>query len=350
MRLERYIITILGKSFLTLLIIFLVISISSKANDILGGFVSRNMPADTLFTVLWSFIAEIVLVVFGLSLFISVILMLTSLNASSEMPIFFSSGLSRGFLFKCVVWFVAPLVPFMLWLALFYSPLVKISGKIAFETARDGILLNLQPNDLQSFGSSMMYAQSQSDEGVMQGFFARYTSDQKPFFISASEATPFMRSGEPWIRLKNGFQWHDTDSDDFRIMHFEEFEIALPNLNPKDRDFTVHGVAFLPLTELIANRNNPAHRTEIHWRFSYVISAVLMALLAVFLVPYKPRTSRFTHIALGLLVFVIFATAITTLKDLASSGEIHPDIAFGGVYLVLSAFLVVAWIRHNKAV
>ena len=348
--LERYFISALGKNFLSLLVILLVISVASKANDILSSFISRDLPIDFLFSVLWSFIPETILVVFGLSLFISVILTLTTLNSHSEMPILYSCGLSKGFLLKCVAWFCLPLVPLMLWVSLVYSPTIKVDGKKAFIASQTSINLILQPNDLQSFGASMMYAQKQLDEHTMQGFYARYLNDKKPLFISAHKATSFTKDGLPWLRLEDGFQWTDDNDETLQVLRFEQFEIAVPNLTPQPDQFEVQGVAFEPIEELFIDNQNPQKRTEIHWRFSYVISAVLMAFFAVFLVPFQPRSSRFTYVALGLLIFVIFATSLTTLKNLSSKDIIPSDVAFGGIYLALILLTSFAWLRHEKII
>ena len=348
MKLTYYIVRQMMVFFVIISGIFVVLSIGSRASDILGGYISRNLPVETILPVLWSFVPETFLVIFGLGIFLSVILTLTKLNHHSEMPIIFNSGLSSGFLMRCVLWFILPWLPLILWLSLSYAPEAKISGKRAFERANVSLNLVFEPGLLQNYGESMLYASKQGNQEQI-GFVARFLENGKPYIISAQESQNFQKDGQTWIRFNKGFQLVDsTNGETTELMHFETLELTLPQIIGQAKQIGVNDPNFAPFAQLLDQADSQQARTEIHWRFSYAISAILMALLAVFLVPYRPRGGRFISVAVGLVIFVFYATLVTTLKRLSEEGTLNPDIAFGGLYALIVLLIAIAWMNHQR--
>ena len=149
------------------------------------------------------------------------------------------------------------------------------------------------------------------------------------------------------MRFKDAYQIGDNiTSPTLQFTHFNALSLALPRFKQGTIVEHPNDVDFKPFNQLLKQWNDPLHRTELYWRLSYLVSAVLMALLAVFMVPYKPRSGKLGYIGIALLVFILYASILTTLKNAAVEGQVNPELAFLGLYALLSSVLIVLWRRQ----
>ena len=346
-QLQKHLLQRLVVYFLIISAILVVVTLSSRFVDVLSGFISRGLPLDNAFWVFWGLVPEGILVVFGLSLFLSVILLLTNMSAYSETPVIYSFGLSKLLIIRTVSLFMIMVVPVMLWVSLYYSPVTKWEGKRLFIQTQNNPNIKPVPKSFQHFGNHTFFAQTE-DRGVLGLFFLRYKKEDVYTLITADKANIDFQEGVVLLKLHDGYQIQEGSALDepVSILRFGRMETAISLGGTKVQK--TNRVDYKSVGELLENRAENKHRVELHWRFAVVLTAVLMAYIAVFLVPYRPRSNRFAFVGVGLLVFVIFATLLTSMKHAATDGKIAVDLAFGSVYFGQIVILVLLMFKHLR--
>jgi lipopolysaccharide export system permease protein len=87
---------------------------------------------------------------------------------------------------------------------------------------------------------------------------------------------------------------------------------------------------------------------ELHWRFGVILSAPIMALLAFPLSYTTPRQGRFGKLAVGILLYALYANLLITGKSMLEDEKIPSILGLWWVhlpFLILSLGLV--WRRYG---
>lgn len=147
--------------------------------------------------------------------------------------------------------------------------------------------------------------------------------------------------GERFLTLEQGRRYEHTPGDDtYRTLDFKRYHTRL---DPVAADPLSQGVRQMTTLSLIQNPN-AAHQAELVWRIGYPLSALTLALLALPLSQFNPRSGRSFNIVFAILVYATYNNLVGLSESLVAQGRLHPLLSLillhGGALAVFYGLFV----------
>ncbi len=371
MIIQRYLVREIMLGFLATLSILLLIILGNTFVRLLGDVSGGSIPVDALGKlVLLQSVGGIIKLV-PIALLIGMMFAFGRLYSDHEIAALHASGVGPKQFYKGIFLFVGPLTLLIAGLVLFATPAIEktsqdIKNEIKQRPEAAGIPVGEFMHATAGNKKVTLFVEGiDKDKVVMNRFFlhiedkSEYSNeinsnntkknpDKKVInnekIISAEKALLYIdpESGDRIFKIENGSSYdHDKISEEFTIFNFREHGIHIPALsisNTKD----LEAESFL---SLLKNDDNESHG-EIHWRIALILQAPIMALLAFPLSYTTPREGRFGKIAIGILLYAIYANLIITGQSLIEDGKIPHWL---GLWWVHIAFIILAlWLVHRR--
>ena len=101
---------------------------------------------------------------------------------------------------------------------------------------------------------------------------------------------------------------------------------------PKDRNYPLR-VQALTTSELL-NSTNPEHKAELDWRITLPAATLILVMMALPLSQTTPRGGRYSKLALGILLYLIYSNLLGMGKAWISKGIIPYWIGTSWVHVL----------------
>ncbi len=292
---------------------------------------------------------ELLVTVIPLGVLLGTIMALGRLYRDSEMVAMTACGLGPWQLLRSVC--IASLIPLSLSAAmsLYISPLSnQYQNQVLLELERESRFEKLDAGQFISTGDkqSVFYTESiNRDNGTLGQIFIRsYSSSGADEVETASSAYyQFDEVRNQDYLVLDGGQHISTEKEtgEVTVIDYTHHGIALPQSeaarrsdNPKSKDTA----ALFTSTEL-------KDRVEFHWRIALPLAVPALALLAVPLSHTAPRKSPYGRIAIGVIVYIVFANLLAVGRRSALKEDIEPDWV---MYLPHIIVMIVAGVVISK--
>jgi lipopolysaccharide export system permease protein len=287
-------------------------------------------------------------VLLAVSLFIGVLLALTRSYRDSEMPVWFSSGLSITAWIWPVVSFALPIVFLTALLSLFLTPWA-MSASAEYQRAlrsKDDVARLSPGSFIESRGSNSVFfvdKTSNTDEFV-KNVFVQYSQGGRSGVVVAERGFQQIDANDDkFLVLENGRQYEGTPGAlDFRIIDFERQKRLIVAKEAKADEPAARA---LPTIELIMSPT-PAGRAELHWRVALPIAALLLALLAIPLSFVNPRSGASWNLFLAILICSLYYYLMKIFETWTLQEKISPWIGIWPVHFGMIATLLVLFSRQ----
>lgn len=281
-------------------------------------------------------------VVLALSSFVAVLLSITRSYRDSEMVVWFASGVSLRAWISPVLRFVLPIVLVIAGLSLFLSPWAQ--GKATEYRKR---LENREEVSRVSPGMFRESANSQRvffvesvDKGagrVKNVFISHTREGRQGVVVSAEGLLETAPNGDRFVVLLDGHRYEGVPGTaDYRVMRFERYavrieprELGAPDVTPKT----------MATEDLLANPL-PPNRGELVWRFGIPVASLILALLAIPLAFVNPRAGRANNLIFAILTFTIYLNLLGVSQAWVSKGRLDADIGTYGVHALMAGLLL----------
>jgi len=320
MILIRYLFRDIFSHTLSVSLIFLFISLSSRSIQYLEEVVKGNLDSQTVIWLILLRMPEFFEIIIPFSFFIAIILVLGRMYAEGELVIFHQNGLSLLRICKVISALGLILGLTVVSLNQFSSPL--ISNNISelnseknleekFNLIRPGYFSKLDKR-------SYIYASDKKDD-KLENLFIRFIDDTK------KETYIFAKEGEAVggkFKLKEGLSFSEN-KDSIERVTFQEMDVFFPE------DFFV-------TKPRIESTSNPK------WGFSLVFLFVISGLIAVLMSEVKPRESRYKNVIPALLVYIVYFGLFIFFKE--------SEIGFAVYLLHIVFFLFLSYLFYEKRV
>jgi lipopolysaccharide export system permease protein len=288
-----------------------------------------------------------------LATLLGVLLAYGRLWRDSEMAVLQSSGLDLGGLLRPLALFALPAMLLLGAISFWFAPAAeRLSQALMQEASRSLIVAGLEPGKFVELPGrdGVIYV------GEMSGDGTRF----KRMFIESERADKDAgKTRVDVITATHGFLYHDADGagryialedgfrvegklgeDDFRLMHFARNDIKLPDSSSDDNETTIKRSA--PTATLLAARDDPVMRAELHWRLAAPLSVLVLTLLALPLSRSSPREPRYARLLVALLVWLIYYNGLLLGRAWISQGRLAPGFGLWWVYA--PALGIAAWL------
>ena len=290
--------------------VLLAIVLTTQVLKLFGRAAAGQLASDAIFAMVGFATLGSFGVVLSLTLFISIMIVLTRLHRDSEMAVWQTSGLSPTAWISPVLKFAVPLVALVAVVSLFLAPWAKGKG-------------NQYANLLK---------QREEISALAPGVFKETQGGKRVYFIENYSG----EAGRP----------------DFRVVEFQRYRVRIDQgLKPLSESSS----KIRPTVELMTE-GDQGSRGELAWRFSVPISALILALLAIPLSHYNPRAGQTLNLLVALFIYMFYYNTMGVVESAISRGKV--GWLTGMLPLHLSLFILfvglMAWrsgaLRRNKGV
>ncbi len=369
MIIQRYLVREIMIGFFATLSILLLIILGNTFVRLLGDVSGGSIPVDALGKlVLLQSVGGIIKLV-PIALLIGMMFAFGRLYSDHEIAALHASGVGPEQFYKGIFMFVGPLTLLIAGLVFFATPAIeRISQDIKNEIKQRPEAAGIPVGEFMHANAgnkkvTLFVEDIDKDKVVMNRFFlhieekseasedkpSNETDKNKPIInnekiISAEKALLYIdpESGDRIFKIENGSSYdHDRTSKEFTIFNFLEHGIHIPALTiSTNKDLEAE--SFL---NLLKNNDNESH-AEIHWRIALILQAPIMALLAFPLSYTTPREGRFGKIAIGILLYAVYANLIITGQSMIEDGKIPHWLGLWWVHILF--ILLALWLVHRR--
>lgn len=327
------------------LVLWLVL-VTARFSLYLGQAASGELPAATVLTLLGLKSVGFFVFLLPLTLFLALLWLLGRLNRDFESLALGASGIGTLQLYRALA---LPVVLALLLVTVFSFYLVPQSAQLGYQLRADSQqaleVETLTPGKFHSLrnGRWLLYAQrSGKADGELEDIFVHVQQSGQAQVLVAQRAVlrGTQAAGDRYIVLQDGYRYDGKPGKgDYRILRFGEYGLRL---EPRHVE-TVHKWDAVASTDLWDD-SDPAARAEWQMRLSRPVSLLVLFLIAVPLARFRPATSRFYPLWLGVLVFTLYFNLLATGRLWLVQASTPDWLGLWWVHAVLLAGLLV-WLK-----
>ncbi len=320
--------------------VLLMILVTNSFAQVLGDAAGDKLPKEVVFQVMGLTSVQYLIILIPISLFLAIMLTLARLYRDSEMDAILSAGIGSVSLYKPLFGLAFVLAVLAGWLSLVVAPeaIAQVEA-IAQSTKYRANLSLVEPGRFMNIGSgdTVLYAESVSESGRLKNVFVQRRIGAQLEVVVAEEAMQ-SDSSDGNIKVLRFFRGRRYEgvagSPEFRIVEFDEHGIpfVVPEEGPAE---------LLPETQplsVLINSTGPDARAELQWRLSFPLAVLVLTILAVPLSRGRPRQSRYSGLAAGVLIYIMYANLLGVAKVWVEKEQVSPVI---GMWWVHGLFLAV---------
>jgi len=330
-------------SFLGTLFVLLLIIVGNTFVRLLSDVSGGNLPVDALGKLLLFKSFNAVISLSPIALLIGMMLAFGRLYRDHEVLALHASGIGPKQFYKGIFLFVGPLTLLIAALVLFVIPnLEQASQDIKREIKQRpeaagipvGEFMHAKVKDQQL---TLFVEDIDKENVVMQNVFLHLENSKKAgeitnkstgrnspedaqMILTGKQALLYIdpQAGSRIFKFLDGSLYNNNrNTGEFTIFKFAEHGLHIPALKiSESRNLETNSFA-----KLLKNNDNES-KAEIHWRLALIFSAPVMALLAFPLSYTTPRQGRYGKLAIGILLYAVYANLIITGQSKIEEGVI----------------------------
>ena len=361
MIIQRYIVKEIMGSFLATLFILLLIIVGNTFVRLLGSVSSGGLPIDALGKLVFLGSVNGAIKLVPVALLIGMMLAFGRLYRDHEMTALHATGFGPKQFYKGIFLFVGPLTLLIGTLILFVNPVLEktnqnIKNEIKQRPEASGIPVGEFMHSKVGNKRFTIFVENLDEENVvMERFFLHVEKRQSAknkqpdkdnieMILTAQKALLYIdqNTGERVLKINNGSRYdNNRTTGEYSIFKFAEHGIHVPALKINTSK-SLEATSTLNLLK----KHDRKSQAEVHWRLALVLSAPVMALLAFPLSYTTPRQGKFGKLALGILLYAIYANLIISGKSMIEDGKIPSWLGLWWVHLIF-IFLALWLVRKQ---
>ena len=347
MIIERYLFKELAGTLFGVTAVLYLIFVSSWFARLLSQVVSGSLNADIIFLILGLKSIDSLMILLPLSFYLAVLLAFGRLYKDSEMTAMLACGVSLARVTKLVFWVGVGFALLIASVSLYIAPWSKgeranlqerMNATTGLEAVTAGQFRELGDSDV------VFYAERLSEDGKsMENIFIQGVRRGNLNLVVAKRGQRISEAGGQYLVLEDGHRYEGIPGQaDFRIIQFARHKVLLQQPEPV---LQVDQTSSIPTSRLWRS-HKPHELAELQWRLAMPISAVLLAMLAVYLSRTSPRQGRYAKFFLGILVYVFYTNLLGVSKTWVERGTLQPSVGLWWVHLLLLVVILLMMI-HN---
>lgn len=348
MIIERYLFKELAGTLFAVTSVLFLIFVSSWFARLLGKVAAGGLQVDVVFLLLSLKSIDALMILLPLSFYLAVLLAFGRLYKDSEMTAMLACGVSMTRITKLVFWVGLGFAVIVAVVSFYYGPWAKTERyKLQEKMSSSSGLEAISAGQFRELGDGdvVFYAERLSDDGVrMENIFIQGLRQGNLNLVVAAHGSQISGpKGGRYLLLENGHRYEGVPGEaDFRIIKFVQHKVLVQE---PEAVFQTDVTSAIP-TMTLWQSAKPHELAELQWRVSMPLSAVLLALLAVFLSRTNPRQGRYAKFFLGIIVYVLYSNLLGVAKTWVERGKVEPWIGVWWVHLLLLVIIIVLMIQH----
>ena len=327
--------------------VLLTIMLTSMMIRIVGFAASGQIDPRDVVVLIGLTVIGYLAVMLIVTLFVSILFVLTRWYRDSEMVVWLASGVSQTRLIKPIALFSAPIIVLIMFFAFVGWPWSNQQSKLikARFQQRDEVSL-LAPGQFRESPAShrVFFIEAMTpDQGHVQNVFVTSTEGGKVnVVVSKSGHTETRPNGDRFVVLENGRRYDGIPGQpNFRIMEFERYGVKIESQQFVNTPTTTG----LYTPELLADptRNNLA---EFAWRAGLPLIAINLMLLAIPLAYQNPRRSRTINLVMAVLIYLTYSNLLNVVQSWIEQGKVSFVVGLIALHVLVSLLVAfIFWLR-----
>lgn len=331
-------------------IVLLSIIISTQTINMLGRAAEGQIANEAVTALIGFWALGFFPLLMILTVFVSVMIVLTRLWRDHEMSVWLSSGLSLN----NWVW---PILRFSLPMAILVAIVTMYVGPWADQRSQTYADIIKQREELTAIAPGVFKESATSSKvyfiedysgahGSATNVFMQDVSDGKVATIFAKHGyITTNKDGERLLVLETGKRYVGTPGQsDYEQATFQKYSVIIDQNQKLGKE--AHNRQSIPTAELWGNPD-PNFRSELVWRLSMPISCIVLALLALPLSYFNPRSGHTYNLLFALLAFFIYENGLTLVRNWISQGKVNMFSMFV-VHLIFTGIALLLLKHRNK--
>jgi lipopolysaccharide export system permease protein len=329
------------------LILFGIV-IAQRVTYYIGVAAAGSLASDAISTLLGLSMLKFLPMLLSLSIFLSVLLILSRWHRDSEMVVWFSSGLSLTNLIRPVLTFTLPIIIIIALLSLVVTPwaTLKIADFSSQLKARDEMsavspgVFKESPN-----ADRVFFVESLDNLGATaKNIFVQSMQHQRLGVIVAAQGfREVSKNGDSFLVMQHGRRYEGKpDSAEFTTTEFSRYAIRVQSNEVQQQESKPQEQSSVML---LKNRNAD-NDAELQSRLSTPLSAFILVLLAIPLSFVDPRAGRSAGMLFALLIYFIYNNSLHIAQAWVTQGKITSLIGLWPVHLIFMLLTVYLFYRR----
>jgi lipopolysaccharide export system permease protein len=357
--LSRYLLRNLIKYFFAITFIIALIVFGNQFVLTVQESLSYGIPVNELMPLVGFNMLRDLPVILTLSLFLSIIVVITQLYKNSEAVVMNSIGLGD----KSFINLIQPIV-FITFIIIFYLTIFAVpwakqqKSYAEDETVNASEFSFISEGKFETFknGEIVFYASDSKKNNAlgeqnMEEIFIYALNNESPVIVLAKEAKKYtdIKNNSIYLRLKNGIRYEGLPSNgSMSILNFEQYDLEIVSGDIQKSISNFFEVEEKKTIDLF-KENDLLSNAELQWRISQPISVLILSIFGVFLGKTSPRTGKGVNLIIGIVVFMLYNNALLVAKSAIESGQLSPLIGMWGIHLLLLLILIIFYqFRQGK--
>jgi lipopolysaccharide export system permease protein len=284
----------------------------------------------------------------ALALFVAVLVALSRSYRETEMPVWFSSGLS-------IMAWVNPVLKFGVPIALVTALLSTVLTPWAFRESseyqrvlrsKDDVARISPGSFVEARGANRVFFvdNTSPDASAVNNVFVQYNQNNRFGVVVAEKGrTEMAANGDKFLVLSNGRRYEGTPGAlDFRMIDFETQKLRI-----EAKEEAAEAPSNKQLSTLEIIRNPSAERwAELHWRFSLPIAALVLSLMAIPLSFINPRSGTSWNGVLAIVIFFLYYNTLSIFQGWTAQGVVPAWLGLLPVHLGMVLILAFLFSRQ----
>ncbi|QCP48565.1 LPS export ABC transporter permease LptF [Trinickia violacea] len=332
-----------GAVFMVLLTIFL----TTLMIRIVGFAASGEVDPKDVVVLIGLQIIGYLAVMLVVTLFVSILFVLTRWYRDSEMVVWLASGVSLVRFIKPIATFSAPIILLVAFFAYVGWPWSNAQSKLIRERfqQRDEVSLLAAGQFRESPASHRVFfiEKMTPDQSRVENVFVTSTENGKVNVVVSNRGhTETMKNGDRFVVLDNGRRYDgEPGKPDFRIMEFERYGVKITS-TPVVNQQTTRGMS----TPALFRHPNPDKLAEFAWRTGLPLMAINLMLLGIPLAYQNPRRGRTINLVMAVLIFFTYSNLLNIVQSYIEQGKLSFAVGLVGLHIVIAALVVfLFWLR-----
>lgn len=333
---DRYIIREVITTWLAVMFVLLIVVTSVEIVQFMKWFLQGDLTTSTVLPLFINSQLKVSVLLIPVSLFLGVLLALSRLYMDSEMTAMMSGGIGPRQWFRSMLMITLPISLVVLIMMLYMRPWVALQrADINSEIRNVSIIstfasgrFNRSPD-----GEAVIFMEDISKDGkTMSNIFQRFNKDGSTHVDLALAAKNVRHeTGLDYLLFEKGHHYVGAPGEsDYQIIEYAEYGVLIPA--PEDKSYPLRVQALS--TKELWNSDNPEHKAELDWRITLPVATLIIVMMALPLSQTTPRGGRYSKLALGILLYLIYSNLLGIGKAWISKGVVPYWIGTSWVHVL----------------
>ncbi len=333
---DRYIVREVITTWLAVMFVLLIVVTSVEIVQFLKWFLQGELTTSTVLPLFINSQLKVLVLLIPISLFLGVLLALSRLYMDSEMTAMMSGGIGPKQWFRSMLMVALPISLTVLLMMLYMRPWVAVQrADINAQIRNVSIISTFAPGRFNRTpdGEAVIFMEDISKDGkTMSSIFQRFTKNEDTHIdLAVSARNVTLETGLDYMLFENGSHYIGVPGEsDYQIIDYAEYGLVVPA--PKDRNYPLR-VQALSTAELWRS-DNPEHKAELDWRITLPVSTLIIVMMALPLSQTTPRGGRYSKLALGILLYLVYSNLLGVGKAWIAKGVVPYWIGTSWVHVL----------------